>query len=207
MPANGSSDTLFRLELAEDGNFTSGYLAFAGLVETVYQVSNLKPNTQYFVRLQAYQPPHDENNPQVYLGTEENNESSADSQVRTFAPSEPEIADATTIRNALLHPTNIELTIGHGKFSAKWDHPANASGKTNLLEAIAMIATTRSPRRAADIDLVSWDAIADDLALGPAAELVPEQPRGPARPRARPGAEARGEGAEAAAAWKLEQPY
>lgn len=38
----------------------------------------------------------------------------------------------------------------------------NASGKTNLLEAIAMIATTRSPRGAADLELIAWQAIADD---------------------------------------------
>jgi DNA replication and repair protein RecF len=38
----------------------------------------------------------------------------------------------------------------------------NASGKTNLLEAIAMIATTKSPRGAADADLVSWAAVEDD---------------------------------------------
>ncbi|HJM89751.1 MAG TPA: DNA replication and repair protein RecF [Dehalococcoidia bacterium] len=38
----------------------------------------------------------------------------------------------------------------------------NASGKTNLLEAIAMIATTKSPRSAADVDLVSWAAVEDD---------------------------------------------
>jgi DNA replication and repair protein RecF len=39
---------------------------------------------------------------------------------------------------------------------------ANASGKTNLLEAVALIATTRSARSSADIELISWDAIEDE---------------------------------------------
>ncbi|MDP6604657.1 MAG: AAA family ATPase, partial [Dehalococcoidia bacterium] len=38
----------------------------------------------------------------------------------------------------------------------------NASGKTNLLEAVALIATTRSARSGADVDLISWDAIEEE---------------------------------------------
>lgn len=37
-------------------------------------------------------------------------------------------------------------------------HGGNAQGKTNLLEAIYYLATTRSPRAAADNQLISWDA-------------------------------------------------
>jgi DNA replication and repair protein RecF len=69
-----------------------------------------------------------------------------------------------------MHIAHLELTNFRTFRSLKLDlqpglhlvTAANASGKTNLLEAIAMIATTRSPRSAADIDLVSWDAIEDD---------------------------------------------
>ncbi|TAK75251.1 MAG: DNA replication/repair protein RecF [Dehalococcoidia bacterium] len=39
---------------------------------------------------------------------------------------------------------------------------ANAQGKSNLLEAIAMLATTRSQRGGVDLDLISWDALAED---------------------------------------------
>ncbi len=38
----------------------------------------------------------------------------------------------------------------------------NASGKTNLLEALALIATTRSARSTADIELISWAAVEAD---------------------------------------------
>src|SRR3990170_9009634 len=39
---------------------------------------------------------------------------------------------------------------------------ANASGKTNLLEAVAMLATTRSLRGGPDLDLIAWDALVED---------------------------------------------
>ena len=114
IPVNRSSNTRYRLEVAEEGNFSTGYLAFANLVETMYQVSSLKPNTEYCLRLQAYNVPDDD---------------TLTSSEPFHAPSEPEIAWATTRRNPLLCPGNLELTIEHGKFSAKWDPPANASGK------------------------------------------------------------------------------
>ncbi|MSQ30969.1 MAG: DNA replication/repair protein RecF [Dehalococcoidia bacterium] len=38
----------------------------------------------------------------------------------------------------------------------------NATGKTNLLEAVAMLATTRGLRNGPDLDLISWDALAED---------------------------------------------
>jgi DNA replication and repair protein RecF len=38
----------------------------------------------------------------------------------------------------------------------------NAQGKTNLLESIALLATTRAVRSGTDLDLISWDAVADD---------------------------------------------
>ena len=38
----------------------------------------------------------------------------------------------------------------------------NGCGKTNLLEAIALLATARTFRGSADADLISWDALRDD---------------------------------------------
>ncbi|MDA1003380.1 MAG: DNA replication/repair protein RecF [Chloroflexi bacterium] len=49
---------------------------------------------------------------------------------------------------------------------------ANASGKTNLVESIAMLATTRGMRAGSDIDLIAWDSLAEDPL--PAARLVAE---------------------------------
>src|SRR5712691_3218329 len=49
---------------------------------------------------------------------------------------------------------------------------ANASGKTNLLEAIALLATTRTARPGSDADMISWSAVADDPL--PAARLEAE---------------------------------
>ncbi len=48
----------------------------------------------------------------------------------------------------------------------------NAEGKSNLLEAIAMLATTRVPGGGTDLDLISWDAVAEDPI--PAARLEAE---------------------------------
>ncbi len=39
----------------------------------------------------------------------------------------------------------------------------NGAGKTNLLEAIEMLATTRGLRGGSDLDLIAWDAIGEDL--------------------------------------------
>src|SRR3990170_6067058 len=39
---------------------------------------------------------------------------------------------------------------------------ANATGKTNLLEAVALLATTRSLRGGPDLDLIAWEALAED---------------------------------------------
>ncbi len=49
---------------------------------------------------------------------------------------------------------------------------ANASGKTNLLESIALLATTRSARPGTDADLISWQSVAEDPL--PAARLEAE---------------------------------
>ena len=48
---------------------------------------------------------------------------------------------------------------------------ANASGKSTLLEAIAMLATTRSPRSTAERDTINWES-GTDLAVPPFARLV-----------------------------------
>ena len=49
---------------------------------------------------------------------------------------------------------------------------SNAQGKSNLLEAIAMLATTRAPGGGTDLDLIAWDALAEDPI--PAARLEAE---------------------------------
>jgi len=46
----------------------------------------------------------------------------------------------------------------------------NAAGKSNLLDAVAMLATTRSHRGGHDIDLINWTALADEPL--PGARLV-----------------------------------
>lgn len=51
-------------------------------------------------------------------------------------------------------------------------HGANAQGKTNLLEAIYYLATSRSPQTAADRDLISW--IADQEEMVPYVRLMTE---------------------------------
>ena len=48
----------------------------------------------------------------------------------------------------------------------------NAAGKSNLLDAAQMLATTRSHRPGNDIDLINWTALADDPL--PAARIVGE---------------------------------
>lgn len=49
---------------------------------------------------------------------------------------------------------------------------ANAQGKSNLLEAIAMLATTRAQGGGTDLDLIAWAALAEDPI--PAARLAAE---------------------------------
>lgn len=42
----------------------------------------------------------------------------------------------------------------------------NATGKSNLLDAVAMLATTRSQRSGHDIDLIRWQALSDEVLPG-----------------------------------------
>ncbi len=53
----------------------------------------------------------------------------------------------------------LELTAGPSIF---WGE--NAQGKTNLLEAVYLLATTRSPRASTDAEYVRWDAMEDGIA-------------------------------------------
>jgi DNA replication and repair protein RecF len=55
-------------------------------------------------------------------------------------------------------------------------HGANAQGKTNLLEAIYYLATSRSPQTSIDRDLINW--IADQEEMVPYARLTTEVVRG-----------------------------
>ena len=50
-------------------------------------------------------------------------------------------------------------------------HGNNAQGKTNILEAIYMLATSKSPRISIDRELINWNALNDDL---PMARLAAE---------------------------------
>jgi DNA replication and repair protein RecF len=61
----------------------------------------------------------------------------------------------------------LELTIDPAGFRAIGP---NASGKSTILEAIAMLATTRSPRTAAEREIAHWDS-GNDLAVPPYARL------------------------------------
>jgi len=54
----------------------------------------------------------------------------------------------------------------------------NAQGKTNLVEAIQLLATTRG-RHGADVDLIAWDAIADEPLPAARIAAAVETARGP----------------------------
>jgi len=110
-PVNAPPETFYRLEIAEDGEFTKGYKAFANITDNSFKIGELKPNTEYCLRLQAYLESGDDD----------------------LAPSVPEIAYANTERNNLNQVSDIELMIENGKFSAKWNPPANATGKLEYL--------------------------------------------------------------------------
>jgi DNA replication and repair protein RecF len=56
---------------------------------------------------------------------------------------------------------------------------ANAQGKTNLLEAIALLATTKTARPGSDADLISWQALEDEPLPAARFEARVETARGP----------------------------
>src|SRR3954471_18302516 len=51
-------------------------------------------------------------------------------------------------------------------------HGANGQGKTNLLEAVYLLATTKSPRAGGDRELVSWSELAEPPAFARVAASV-----------------------------------
>jgi DNA replication and repair protein RecF len=53
----------------------------------------------------------------------------------------------------------LELDLSPGRHVVAGD---NAQGKSNLLEAVQMLATARTLRGGTDLDLISWDAVTDD---------------------------------------------
>jgi DNA replication and repair protein RecF len=61
----------------------------------------------------------------------------------------------------------LELDLGPGSYVVVGE---NAEGKSNLLESMAMLATTRSVRPGADGELISWDALREEPL--PAARLA-----------------------------------
>jgi DNA replication and repair protein RecF len=69
--------------------------------------------------------------------------------------------------------TRLELTL---PARAVLLHGANAQGKTNLLEAIYYLATSRSPQATSDRELINW--IADQEEMLPYARLTTEVVRG-----------------------------
>ena len=72
-------------------------------------------------------------------------------------------------------------------------HGDNAQGKTNLLEAIYFLATTRSPHATQDQQLVNWDALQSDepVVVGRLVAGLP-RPDGSRHPAMRPHIRARG---------------
>ena len=57
----------------------------------------------------------------------------------------------------------LELELGRGIHVIAGE---NAAGKSNLLDAVAMLATTRSHRGGNDLDLINWDALATEPLAG-----------------------------------------
>ena len=55
--------------------------------------------------------------------------------------------------------TRLELSLDRGIHVIAGE---NATGKSNLLDAVAMLATTRSYRGAHDLDLINWSALEDE---------------------------------------------
>jgi len=51
-------------------------------------------------------------------------------------------------------------------------HGANGQGKTNLLEAVYVLATTKSPRAGGDRELVSWQALSEPTAFARVAASI-----------------------------------
>jgi len=51
-------------------------------------------------------------------------------------------------------------------------HGANGQGKTNLLEAVYVLATTKSPRAGGDRELVSWQALSEATAFARVAASI-----------------------------------
>ncbi|MFP6899675.1 MAG: fibronectin type III domain-containing protein [Opitutales bacterium] len=139
-PVNASTKPFYRLEIAEGEEFTTSYAAFPNLTETLFKIGDLKPNTGYYIRLQAYLGPD--------LGPNDVD----------LAPSIPEIAHTTTALNPLNQLGNLELRIDYGKFSAKWDPPTNASGK---LEYLVYLHTDESLENALDIRTLKEPLIKD----------------------------------------------
>jgi DNA replication and repair protein RecF len=54
---------------------------------------------------------------------------------------------------------HLELDLAPGRHVVAGD---NAQGKSNLLEAVQMLATARTLRGGTDLDLISWDSVAED---------------------------------------------
>jgi DNA replication and repair protein RecF len=72
-----------------------------------------------------------------------------------FAPMQVRRLSLTNFRNY----ARLELDLPGGVILL---HGDNAQGKTNLLEAIYFLATTRSPHASQDQQLINWDALAAD---------------------------------------------
>jgi DNA replication and repair protein RecF len=72
-----------------------------------------------------------------------------------FAPMQVRRLSLTNFRNY----ARLELDLPGGVVLL---HGDNAQGKTNLLEAIYFLATTRSPHATQDQQLVNWDAMQSD---------------------------------------------
>lgn len=67
------------------------------------------------------------------------------------------LASLTLSNVRSFHRLHLELEPGRHLIAG-----ANGEGKSNLLEAIQMLATARTLRSGTDLNLIAWDAIADD---------------------------------------------
>lgn len=86
-------------------------------------------------------------------------------------PIQVRVNDSKSLREENLIITHLSLTNFRNYASLEIDLPPhmtvlqgdNAQGKSNLLEAIYVLATSRSPRTYSDRDLIHWDAFKEEI--------------------------------------------
>lgn len=145
-PENALRPPLYRVEIAEDVDFLQGYRSFFNLHSHSKRFTDLKPRQAYYLRLQAY----------LEDTIESEGNSTATGPLPSLAPSRPEVVLTETAPNRLDKPSNLEIIVDHGKFSATWGSPSNRSG---IVEYVATLYADEEPRRALDERLVKTNHI------------------------------------------------